>query len=272
MTHNSSILVGLLAFAFVGAHSQERQTLVVDAEGFPKEAAIQNARQEALRRSGIRLLTTFTELSLGQGEERHVARQVYVGALSAGLIDAEEVLSCKLVIRGIEPDEVPVYLVKLRVRVAMVEPPDPYFSVALTTTPSTRVFRNGERLDVHVTSTQDCYLILFTIGADNKLWQVFPSKQQRTNHLTAHRIFDVSDLVVRSLTSDGPVSEQLIAVATKQQFPFIDLNDSSSWKVENDGNVEFSELGAATRLTEWLARLGEAQWAISSMPYSIVPQ
>jgi hypothetical protein len=268
--------VSFLLVGFALVHhtlwAQDSRVLEVRAEGFPKEAALEKARQQALQRSGIRLLQAFTEVTTASSGERSVSRQVYTGAIVAGLIEAEELLSCKLEVRGTEPDEYPVYTVRMSVRVAPVDPPDPYFSLVLSCTPASTVFLDGETVMLHVTATQECYLMLFTIGADHQLYQVFPNESQSGNFIPANRQFTVKDIRVHAVVPGQQVTERLIALATKRQFPFLDLNDPGAWKQVGGGSLALSAVGEATLLTQWLARLGESQWAMSDYPYTVIPR
>lgn len=267
--HCAGIIVFLL---FGSAFAQTSKVLDVIGEGYPVEEALANARDQALRQSGIRLLSTFSEIESGSKSGVSTSRQVYTAALSQGLIAAEEELERKLTVRGEPPHETPVYQVKLRVKVASIAQTDPYFQLTLNLKPQRSFYRDGEDVTLELDVTKDCYVTVFSVGADNNLYLVFPNLNAKDNYLKAHSSRSIEGLTMHLPKEMEKAAEHIVAIATKENFPFVDNDNNSNVTFEYTGDghaVALSCEGAATKLAEWLGKLGEDQWTLARLPYSI---
>ncbi len=270
LTSHSQVMISMFWLVLCSSsHAQETRILEVIGEGYPKEQAKENARSEALRQSGVRLLTAFSEIQTGSKADAPVSRQIYTSAISLGLIAEETEIECKLHIRGEPPNEFPIYVVKLQVKIKNAAPADPYFQLEMKLNPAVSSFRDGEKAWLELTASKDCYVTVFSVGADNNLWLVFPNLTETRYRLTSHGTLKVDNLVMRLLPNMDKASEHLIAIATKEDFPFVDLKDQKKWQVDRN-SIAFSLAGAATKLAEWLGRLGEDQWTLARVPYSII--
>jgi hypothetical protein len=253
--------------------AQETRTLDVMGRGFPEENAYSDAREQALKHSGIRLLTAFSEVRSGDKATSSISRQFYLAGMAAGMIIEEDTLQAAKLLPGEETDNKPLYEVRLRVKVKQLSKEDPYFHLDMKLNPDRSAFRDGESVALNVQSTKECYLTVFSIGADNKLYLVFPNVTQNHNFLKPHTVCSIGGLTMGLLPGMKEASESIIAIATKENFPFVDFADKTQWQkiASEEGQfLAFRVAGAATKLAEWLSNLGEDQWTMARLPYSII--
>lgn len=253
--------------------AQESRVFEVSGRGYPEENAYNDAREQALKQSGVRLLSTFSELRSGDKSGSAVFRQFYFAGMAAGMIIEEDTLQPARLLSGEETGNKPVYEAKLRVTVKQRSNEDPYFELTVKIKPDQTIFHNGDTVLLEAEATKDCYLTIFSIGADNRLYLVFPNVTQDYNFLKAHSVMPISGLTMGLLPGTKEASETIFAIATKENFPFIDFTDTKQWQhiaIREGRFLAFRVAGAATRLAQWLGNLGEDQWTIARLPYSVV--
>lgn len=266
------ICLSALIFLPFSSYSQEIRTIEVTGNGFPEEAAYMDARENALKQAGVRLLSVFSEIQSGSNIQVSTSRQAFLTAISKGLIIEEDTIQPALLLPGDKTGNKPLYGTKLRVKIKNIESEDPYFHLKTNLIPKRSSFRDGESFSLEISATLECYVTIFSIGADNKLYLVFPNTNQRNNHLKAQTPVRIDNLVMGLLPGLSNASEAIIAVATKENFPFINFEDNSQWKNQrtDDGQyIAFRLIEAATKLGEWLSVLNENQWTIDRLPYTI---
>ena len=263
----------LILFSIQQLRAQDIRILEVSGRGYPEEAAYNDAREQALKQSGVRLLSAFSEIRSGDKSETSISRQFYLASMAAGMIVEEDTIQPAKLLPGEETNNKPLYEVQLRVKIKQLANEDPYFQLSMKLDPDRSIFHEGEQVALQIKSTKECYLTVFSIGADNRLYLVFPNVTQNNNYLKAHSVCPVSGLTMGLLPGFKEASETIIAIATKENFPFIDFNDKTQWQkvATKEGQfLVFRIAGAATKLAEWMNKLGEDQWSIARLPYSII--
>ncbi len=263
----------LCVFLAVPLYAQETRVLEITGRGYPEENAYNDAREQALKQSGLRLLSTFSELRSGDKSGSSVFRQYYFAGIAAGTILQEDTLQPATLLPGEETGNKAVYEVRLRITVKQRSAEDPYFGVTLKVNPDQTIFHDGDTVSLEAEATKDCFLTIFSVGSDNRLYLVFPNVTQDHNFLKAHSVLPIGGLTMGLLPGTKEASEIIIAVATKENFPFIDFSDRKQWQhiaIREGRFLAFRVAGAATRLAQWLGNLGEDQWTIARLPYSVV--
>lgn len=264
------ILFVLLTFA---VQAQDLRILEVTGRGYPEESAYNDAREQALKQCGIRLLSTFSEIRSGTHSESSVSRQFYLAGIASGMIVEEDTLQPAQLLPQSKTGINPLFEVRLQVKVQQLAKEDPYFILSLKIQPERTIFHNGEQVTLQVQSTKDCFLTVFSLGADNRLYLLYPYVTQTNNFLKAHTVFPIGEFTMGLLAGSNEASESIIAIATKGNFPFIDFSDKTQWQkiATKEGQfLAFRVAGTAIKLAEWLGKLGEDQWTIARLPYSII--
>jgi hypothetical protein len=269
----SNYTYSLLFCLALPLYGQDIREITVTGRGYPQEAAYVNAREQALKQCGLRLLSTFSEIRSGSNTSSSVSRQFYLAGIASGLIMREDTLETPHILPAEVVGEQRMFEVQLRLLVKQLANEDPYFHLALELHPERMVYHNGEQVDLQVQATKDCYITIFSLGADNRLYLIYPYVTQTNNFLKAHAVFPISGLTMGLFTGASEASESVIAIATKGNFPFIDFSNKDQWQriATREGQfLAFRIAGAAPKLAEWLGTLGEDQWTIARLPYSII--
>jgi hypothetical protein len=254
-------------------HAQHQKTVEVTGKGYPQDEAYNDARERAVRQAGTRIITAFGELQTGSKSEHFVSRSSFVSYMASALIVSEDTLQRARLLPGEVTDQKPLYEVRLRITVRASLPADPYFQLRVAVDPPRTVYRDGESVAIKLEPTQDCYVTIFNLASDNRLWQVYPNLVVPNNYLPKHKMTTITGLEMRLLPGQVQSNEVLIAIATKGPFPFLDLNDTNSWTVETTREGRYVAMvsrGAATRLAEWLSQLGDDQWTMSRISFNII--
>lgn len=253
------------------AQTNSVRTIEVTGKGFPEENAYNDAREQAIKQSGIRILSAFSEIRSGSQTDASIARQIYVAGIASGMIAQEDTLQPARLLPGETTGNKPLYEVRLRVTVQSSVPSDPYFSVSIAMIPKRQHFRLGDRVSFDVTATQDCYVTILCISADNKLYLIFPNRVRTKNVARANVALRVGPFEMGLPPGLNQAGEQLFAIATKKEFPFVKISDPAQWEHIPQGGkyLEFSVVGAATKLAEWLGKLPADQWTKDLVSYSI---
>lgn len=131
--------------------------------------------------------------------------------------------------------------------------PDPDF--ALTLGGVEENYKHGEKLRLEMIVTKDCYVHVFSLGADGLVYHVFPNQNEPENTLRAGKTRTIPGSAVYSLPvellADKTVaSETLLVVATKDSTTF-QLGEVFRPEV---GYVELRRV-ALEHLMEWLLQI-----------------
>lgn len=258
-------------------HGGDPVTVVVEGravmEGITREQAKSAAIRQAYR-NGIREALgvvvdaqSFVKDGLFTGE--------FVHAISHGHVVKETLLS-----QGIdtyqktpESDPIPVYLVKMELTiVAEGGEPDPSFKVDARLNKAG--FSEGEEMWVNVEATQDCWLMVLNIAANNDIAVLFPNDLQRDNFLKAGQVLQVPSereraLGIRFRVAPLPGHEKnrefIKVIATKRPIAFLEeLEVRNGMTVFRNTQVALGELG------QWLATVPVGERAEDLASYVVV--
>jgi len=193
-----------------------------------REKAWDQARLDALSRSSLEVIGA-TAMKIQEGPRGEIFSRLaqFVRTATRGrivgvdtLFDGHEARA----IPGSERREL-VYRVAIRARVRPeTGVPDPAFQVDLRL--NKEVFRDGETLGMELSTTQDCYLTVFNLFANDSLLVVFPNEWLFDNRVQADRPRRIPprgagwDLPVGLLPGRDRDEEMLLAVATKDPVRF----------------------------------------------------
>lgn len=266
----------IFLFVFAEAlycHSQEIKVLEVTGTGFPEEGAYNNAREQAVRQLGVRVLSAYQEFQFGNKSVSEMERSFYLLAFSSGLILKEDTIQEAKLLPGEKTNNKPLYEVKLNVTVKELTKADPYFRLHLSVEPERKTYINGEDVNFVVSPSKDSYITIFSITNSNRAFLVFPNFMQKKNFVKAVDTLAVNDLVMGLLPEQEQSSEVLMAIATKEQLPFLNFDNAASWKTiaTKEGKyLAMNNVGAATEIAQWLIKLGDDQWTSARYPYTII--
>ena len=155
-----------------------------------KRRALQDARERAVMYVvGVKVQEEILDVvrSEGSGEGEDLRRSFLDISqhTSFGRIVEEKPPRCEMVV--LEPPggpSVQVYRCRLRAKVAREEGrPDPDFKVAVSLNKYT--FRDGEEMSMEITSTQDCYITVLSVSAEDTVYVLLPHEYRRDNFLRA---------------------------------------------------------------------------------------
>jgi Domain of unknown function (DUF4384) len=273
MRQNIKTFYFVLLFSLAtSSYSQGIRIIETTGRGFPEESAYMDAREKALKQAGLKVISVFSEIQSGNNVQVSTARQVFISAVAKGIIIEEDTLQPASLLPGNQTENKPLYETKLSIKIKNVEEDDPYFRLAMNFDPKRSSFRDGEAVSLKVNATKECYLTVFSIGADNKLYLVFPNTIQTNNHIKIQDTIRIGNLIMGLLPGFSNSAESIVGIATKENFPFINFEDKSKWKNQRMGDgqyIEFRFIDAATKLGEWLGALNEDQWTLERLPYVI---
>jgi hypothetical protein len=145
--------------------------------------------------------------------------------------------------------------------------PDPTFKVVLKTDRAS--YRQGESLKMRVTSTQDCYITIFNLFANDSLKVIFPHRFHPDNFLKANTELPLPSeteawsLPLYLLPGREQDSEALLIIATKEDIPFTVAETTDS-----EGFISFPS--ALQSLNRWLIEMNAGQYTQDLVKYTIV--
>ena len=174
-----------------------------------------------------------------------------------------------------DPNDPPVLIYKVTMQAKVVsreEKPDPSFKINLKLNRTT--FQSGDEVVFKIKATQDCYLTIFNIGADDTVRVLFPNSLENNNFINKAATIQVPGktfqktgkcyIKVRTLPGCKKNSEVVKVIATKQRIDFIDEMDLSS---------AFSSVGtpkmALPKLARWLSQIPVSERAEASAVYTV---
>lgn len=246
------------------------------------DAAIQNISSEdakmiALRRARIDAIEQVCGVSL-QAETLVKDFQLagdFIHSISYGHVVEEKDKKWETITMPAEnPNDPPLLIYKLTMLAKVVsreEKPDPSFKISLKLNRS--AFQSGDEVVFKIKATQDCYLTILNLAANDSVYILFPNKFAEDNFLKRTSVVQIPDkkhrnqgfhIRVTTLPGFKKNSELVKIIATKQRIDFIDEIDLSS---------TFSPIGtpkmAVTKLARWLAQIPVSQRAEASAVYTV---
>jgi hypothetical protein len=154
----------------------------------------------------------------------------FVAALSTGHIVEEKIK--KWDVQAVKKDDnsapVLIYKVILDAKVALErEKIDPSFKIY--TSINRTVFKEGDDVLLTVKTTEDCYLTIFAVTQDNKVFLLLPNKYNKNNLIRKDKVFvypsgnDISRgvcLKAGLLPGNNKAKEMIRVIATKKPINF----------------------------------------------------
>lgn len=146
------------------------------------------------------------------------------------------------------------YKVKIRSQVAIEQgEPDPTFSLQVKTNKT--IYRENETMTIDIKATQNCYVYVFNIMANDSLIVLFPNLYVQNNWLkadsTLHLMPEGLSLQVSLLPGMQRATELIYVVATKQRYKF-----APEWSDEDEVlRSTATKSFAFIELPRWLANI-----------------
>ncbi|MBC8184803.1 DUF4384 domain-containing protein [candidate division KSB1 bacterium] len=247
------------------------------------DAAIQNISSEeakiiALRKARIDAIEQVCGVSL-QAETMVRDFQLagdFIHSISYGHVVEEKNKKWDTITMPAEnPNDPPVLIYKVTMKAKVVsreEKPDPSFKISLKL--NRTIFQSGDEVVFKIKATQDCYLTIFNIGADDTVRILFPNFFEKDNFIKKAASIQVPEktfqkagnsyIKVSTLPGHKKNSEVVKVIATKQRIDFIDEIDLSS---------AFSPIGtpkmALTKLARWLSQIPVSERAEAAAVYTV---
>ena len=247
------------------------------------DAAIQNISSEeakilALRNARINAIEKVCGVSM-QAETMVKDFQLagdFIHSISYGqIVEEKDKRWDTISMPANDPNDPPVLIYKVTMQAKVVsreEKPDPSFKINLKLNRTT--FQSGDEVVFKIKATQDCYLTILNIGADDTVRILFPNFLEKNNFIKKAATIQVpgktfqktgnSYITVRTLPGSKKNSEVVKVIATKQRIDFIDEMDLSN---------AFSPIGtpkmALTKLARWLSQIPVSERAEASAVYTV---
>ena len=275
---NSFFIISLFIILSTSSFSQENGKWVTCTG----DAAIQNISSEeakiiALRNARIDAIEQVCGVSL-QAETMVKDFQLagdFIHSISYGHVVEEKDKKWETITMPAEnPNDPPLLIYKLTMLAKVVsrdEKADPSFKINLKLNRST--FQSGDEVIFTIKATQDCYLTILNLAANDSVYILLPNKFSEDNFLKRTSVVQIPNkkhrnqgfhIRVTTLPGSKKNSELVKVIATKQRIDFIDEIDLSS---------TFSPLGtpkmALTKLARWLSQIPVSQRAEASAVYTV---
>ena len=259
--------------------AEQNETQWVTCTG---DAAIQNISSEeakiiALRNARIDAIEKVCGVSL-QAETMVKDFQLagdFIHSISYGHVVEEKDKNWDTITMPAEnPSDPPVLIYKVTMKAKVVsreEKPDPSFRINLKLNHTT--FQSGDQVIFNIKATQDCFLTIFNLAANDSVYILFPNKFVGDNFLEKNSDVQIPDkknreqgfhIRVAALPGFNKNSELVKVIATKQQIDFIEKIDLSR---------TFSPIGtpkmALTKLARWLSQIPVSERAEASAVYTV---
>jgi hypothetical protein len=227
-----------------------------------RTAALNEARAEAVRQvTGVKLQAENFRMQSEATEDKKtpVLRDFFASVnrdVAFGHVVREEVISEGAVTLTTVPGKPPqiYYQVKIRAQVAVEQgEPDPTFSLQVKT--NKEIFRENEIMTIDIKATQDCYVYVFNVMANDSLLVLFPNLYMQDNRLkadsTLHLMPAGLSLQVSLLPGMQRATELIYVVATKQRYKF-----APEWREEDEAlRSTATKSFAFIELPRWLANI-----------------
>lgn len=145
--------------------------------------------------------------------------------------------------------------------------PDPDFAITVNSVRES--YRHGDKMTLELIATQDCYVNVFSLGADGLVYHVFPNSYEKGNRLREGIRRTIPGSSMYSLSVELPegknaASETILVVATK---------DSTSFRLGDPfkAGVEYAEQrrSALEQLMGWIFQLPRNRVAEAAESYLI---
>lgn len=227
-----------------------------------RTAALNEARAEAIRIvAGVKIRSeSFGVKRENMQEGKTSSLQDFFASVNRdvayGHIVREEILDESSVEYTNVPGRPPqvYYRVKIRAQVAVEQGElDPTFSLQVKANKD--IFRENEIMTINIKATQDCYVYVFNIMANDSLLVLFPNLYMQDNRLkadsTLHLMPTGLSLQVSLLPGMNRATELIYVVASKQRYKF-----APEWRDEDKAlRSTATKSFAFIELPRWLANI-----------------
>lgn len=227
-----------------------------------RTAALNEARAEAVRIvAGVKLRAESfrVQTEVTQDQKATVSQDFFASVnrdVAYGHVVQQEILfegAVTLITIPGQPPQV-YYKVKIRARVEIDHgDPDPTFIVQVKT--NKEVYKENESMTIDLQVTQDCYVYVFNLLANDSLLVLFPNRYFHENWLkagsTLHLMPAGFTFEVNLLPGFQRAQELIYVVATKERFEF-----ALKWRSENeDFRTTATPAFAFVELPRWLSNI-----------------
>ncbi len=204
----------------------------------------------------------------------HVLAEDIVQSIVHGIVADEQILDEGVREVGQQSNErATLYVTKLKARVRPVQAErkaEFSLKVALNQT----VFREGEEVEIRVSSSHDVYLHLFSVGQDDSVTVLFPNRFAQDTLIRAERPFVFPDDSQRAMgirlrvfppAGAKRATERIKVIATRGKRDLI----KAKFREGIFQVYEGKDTGLVTDLLRELALIEDADWAEATVPYEV---
>ena len=248
------------------------EAVVQLADAMTVQEARSRSRNEARRKAIEKAVGIFVK-----GKTvvyNHVLAEDLVQSIVRGILTDEQVLEEGIREVGQQANErVTLYATKLKARVRPVQA-ERKAEFLLKVELNQTVFREGEEVEIRVSSGDDVYLHLFSIGQDDAVTVLFPNRFSQDTLIRAGQPFVFPDDSQRAMgirlrvfppAGAKRAMERIKVIATRKKRDFI----KAKFREGVFQVYEAKETGLVTDLLRELALLEDADWAEATVPYEV---
>jgi hypothetical protein len=204
----------------------------------------------------------------------HVLAEDLVQSIVRGIVTDEQVLEEGVREVGQQSNErATLYVTKLKARVRPVQA-ERKAEFSLKVVLNQTVFREGEEVEIRVSSSHDVYLHLFSVGQDDAVTVLFPNRFTQDTLIRAEQPFVFPDdnqramgIRLRVFPPAGAkrATERIKVIATRKKCDLI----KAKFREGVFQVYEAKDTGLVTDLLRELALLEDADWAEATVPYEV---
>jgi len=223
----------------------------------PEEArlkAIENAKQEALRKAGVPEIINLTNILDTESSDEEFRQAFYELSSSeiSGVISEFEVLQEQSYVAN-NGQLIKMIVISAHVKKISIKG-DPEY--AFSVTGIKRYYRNNEIFEFTITASRNSYARVFLIEEGNKVTMVYPNLYEQAELIPANqnRTFPINNAIEYSFfTEKNKEINNLIFVLTKQEIPFlknVDYANIMNWIYDISPDSRLIKLHRVTILNE----------------------
>ena len=204
----------------------------------------------------------------------HVLAEDLVQSIVRGIVTDEQVLEEGVREVGQQSNErATLYATKLKARVRPVQA-ERKAEFSLKVVLNQTVFREGEEVEIRVSSSHDVYLHLFSVGQDDAVTVLLPNRFAQDTLIRAEQPFVFPDdnqramgIRLRVFPPAGAkrATERIKVIATRKKCDLI----KAKFREGVFQVYEAKDTGLVTDLLRELALLEDADWAEATVPYEV---
>lgn len=248
------------------------EAIVQLADDMTVQEARSRSRNEARRKAIEKAVGIFVK-----GKTvvyNYVLAEDLVQSIVRGIITDEQVLEEGVREVGQQSNErATLYATKLKARVRPVQA-ERKAEFSLKVVLNQTVFREGEEVEIRVSSGHDVYLHLFSVGQDDAVTVLFPNRFAQDTLIRAEQQFVFPDDSQRAMgirlrvfppAGAKRAMERIKVIATRKKRDLI----KAKFREGIFQVYEGKDTGLVTDLLRELAFLEDADWAEATVPYEV---